>query len=323
MSDPNITRLVVGEKFTLTLGVPVGQRLKETDVSNLLRWRKGRWETSVSLIDRIKKAASTEKHTNVLTVPVTKAAFEKATLSKHAVTALSSPKVMWGAVTVGAFVVLTGVFMLGNRYLRSGAEDLPIAPITSSRQEQIQEAVRTIDTPFVSPAPDAAVEPANGVAREDGVVPPPKVPTISPAGVVNNPDVSTTKAESKRKDQERGEKDKSKATDKDTKSGAATPPPPPPAVILDAEATHQAKAQPAAAPAKKEPVVAPAAPPKLKLGTGLVAVTPDGKTALFTNSNTRLPEKFGVGDKLPSGEVIKNIDKNGKVFTDAKEYRLE
>ena len=55
-----------------------------------------------------------------------------------------------------------------------------------------------------------------------------------------------------------------------------------------------------------------------------MAITPDGKIALFTNPKTRLPERFKVGDKLPSGETLKSIDtSSGKVVTDSKEYVLE
>lgn len=61
-----------------------------------------------------------------------------------------------------------------------------------------------------------------------------------------------------------------------------------------------------------------------KITGGLVAMGPDGKSALFTNPRTRIPTKFVVGEKLPNGETIKSIDKaNGKVVTDVKEYQLE
>jgi hypothetical protein len=56
----------------------------------------------------------------------------------------------------------------------------------------------------------------------------------------------------------------------------------------------------------------------------LVAITPDGTKAIFTNHQTRLPEQFNVGEKIGNGEVIKSIDASlGKVITNAKEYSLE
>jgi hypothetical protein len=96
----------------------------------------------------------------------------------------------------------------------------------------------------------------------------------------------------------------------------------PEAVVLDVDASSKSKDTGATSPVPaKQPL---AEPSKAKARSGLVAVMPDGKTALFTNTSTRLPEKFGVGDKLPSGEIIKSIDASaGVVKTDAKEYRLE
>lgn len=64
--------------------------------------------------------------------------------------------------------------------------------------------------------------------------------------------------------------------------------------------------------------------PPIPRGTGLVAITPDGKTAVFTNPNTRLPVQYKVGDHLPGGDSIRLIDlKEGKVVTSAKEYSLD
>lgn len=57
---------------------------------------------------------------------------------------------------------------------------------------------------------------------------------------------------------------------------------------------------------------------------GLIAITPDGKTAVFTNPTTKLPQPFKIGEQLPSGETIRSIDtKAGKVATSAKEYSLD
>jgi hypothetical protein len=86
---------------------------------------------------------------------------------------------------------------------------------------------------------------------------------------------------------------------------------------------------PAAAAQAAGPVAAavaaqPAPKPTLERGTGLIAITPDGKVAVFTNPKTRLPQQFNVGDQLPSGDTIRGIDaKAGKVVSSSKEYNLD
>jgi hypothetical protein len=59
-------------------------------------------------------------------------------------------------------------------------------------------------------------------------------------------------------------------------------------------------------------------------GSGLVAITPDGKLAVFTNPKTQLPQQFTLGEQLPGGDTIRFIDaKEGKVVSSTKEYSLE
>lgn len=107
----------------------------------------------------------------------------------------------------------------------------------------------------------------------------------------------------------------------------------PPAVILD-EATPVAAqaARPASAvasAAKAAPSIAKAETPvatrpPMTRGSGLVAITPDGKSAVFTNPKTRLPVQYKVGEQLPGGDSIRAIDfKEGKVVTSTKEYSLD
>lgn len=106
-----------------------------------------------------------------------------------------------------------------------------------------------------------------------------------------------------------------------------------PAVVLD-EATPVVGpvARPAslvASSAKAAPssakVEAPVATrPPVTRGSGLVAITPDGKSAVFTNPKTRLPVQYKVGEQLPGGDSIRAIDfKEGKVVTSTKEYSLD
>jgi hypothetical protein len=130
-----------------------------------------------------------------------------------------------------------------------------------------------------------------------------------------------------------------------------------PAVLYDTETTHATR-QPVAAPAQTIPATSGVAQPGIvqpvtATGTtaaqmlssqpagevpsfrasstapaartaGLVAITPDGKMAVFTNPATKLPQPFKVGDRLPSGETLRSIDaKEGKVVTTSKDYSLE
>lgn len=79
--------------------------------------------------------------------------------------------------------------------------------------------------------------------------------------------------------------------------------------------------QPAAEPSPPRAAAAPAAG---KAAAGLIAITPDGKMAVFTNPSTKLPQPFKVGDQLATGETIRSIDaKDGKVITSSKEYSLD
>lgn len=107
----------------------------------------------------------------------------------------------------------------------------------------------------------------------------------------------------------------------------------PPAVVLD-EVPGNAKvaaAKAATTPLQPDkPAAVPASPsvaakaPSLPRGTGLVAITPDGKIAVFTNPKTRLPEQFKLGDQLHGGDTVRSIDlKQGRVITSAKEYTLD
>jgi hypothetical protein len=115
-------------------------------------------------------------------------------------------------------------------------------------------------------------------------------------------------------------------------SAKASNEPKPPAVILDVtdEKTRKPAVPQPSAPAVDNAAQATAADAKpapgqqANPGRGLLAITPDGKFAVFTDPATRLPKQFKIGDKLPSGDTIKSIDvKQGKVLAGAKEYTLE
>lgn len=77
-------------------------------------------------------------------------------------------------------------------------------------------------------------------------------------------------------------------------------------------------------PAAAAPGTVPTAKPAAEHGTGLIAITPDGKLAVFTNPKTRLPQQFKIGDQLPGGDIVRSIDaKTGKVVSSSKEYSFE
>lgn len=336
MSNQNITRLVVGGSLSLSMGVPVGQAVIETDLSKTLRWKDGRWENTAGLMKKARQRSFMP--TDVLKTNTTRR------------TPIFNVSKRW-ALPLASVIVVVVISGFGIYWMQGKSEDLlPISPLQTGAG--FSTAVRSVDAPYPLPAqPAFAPDPAAGqsldqaqanAAASTAVVPAvipevkpaapppapvakadkaaPTVPAASPSGQASPgpaiPKMSATAT--------------AKAETKDTK--------PPPAVILDAD-VPVAKAKPQAnvvqpkttsttsaagsTPGQQpKPQSAPA--PSSNLVSGLVALTQDGKYALFTNVQTRLPEKFAVGEQLPSGEVVKSIDKvNGKVQTDAKEYRLE
>lgn len=308
MRNQNITRLVLGERIPLCMGVPVGQDLGHTEGSNTLRWREGRWETNVGILDMVKKSFS--KSQNVLELSPTKAP-RPFQLNDHA------PIWKLAAGVVISLMVCAAAIYAVLSHKRPLADDFAVVP-DARVLEQKAAAVLTVDEPWIRPAPEqpAPVEAGIVVPAVPGSLASPGVPeaesrVVDPVQApVAVPEVVTVKRPIKAKPADE------KPVDKKPEAAKA--------VILDVEPAAAAKPKvvPAVQISSAKPPVKEV--PKLAAGSGLVAVTPDGKAALFTNAATRLPEKFAVGDKLSSGEVIKSIDANaGIVKTDAKEYRLE
>lgn len=313
MSNQDITRLVIGESIPLSMGVPVGQELRNTEVSNTLRWRDGRWETNVGLFDLVKKSLT--KAPNVLQVPATKS---PKTFQMRI--ALRSHWKLAALASVGLVVCTVAIYGL-LRHNKAPTDDLAVVlDANTTSLDKKMAAVKTVDEPWIRPAPEqppvevvdsgvaVPVVPGNlqGSAPAPVEVRAAAAPIQSPAPVQESP---KKVVEAKPADQKAGDK----------KPGA------PEAVILDMEPSPNTAKPKEVAGVQVNAAKQPAKElPKRATGSGLVAVTPDGKSALFTNTATRLPEKFGIGDKLPSGEVIKSIDASaGIVKTDAKEYRLE
>jgi len=98
-------------------------------------------------------------------------------------------------------------------------------------------------------------------------------------------------------------------------------------VLFDDNSIAQAPVaitQPTAPQSQPSAATRPQAAAPVRSAATLVAIAPDGNSAVFTNPQTRLPQQFRVGDKLHTGEVITTINaSDGKVTTNSREYSLE
>ena len=313
METDSITRLVVGESMTLAMGVPVGQHLNSTDVSSTLRWQGGQWTAPYGILDKVKKAL--QKQPSVLKIPV--GAAPAGAAPKQAARNLKIAIASCGAIILTALAIFLSPAgqNLGQRRGPPAADDLAVVPNAAGAKDGKVEAVRSVNEPWIRPAQEQTQSTDAGAIIP--VVPGSLTSPNSPSGdsrVAAPPPLSTPEPV--------------KAAPPSAQRPATDTKPPEKksaeAVILDVEAASPAaKTQATAAVAVTPGKPAAKEAPK-RVGAGLVALTPDGKSALFTNPTTRLPEKFGIGDKLPSGETLRLIDPNsGTVKTDAREYRLE
>jgi hypothetical protein len=341
MRQADITRLVVGEPFTLAMGRAVGQSLRSADVSKSLQWRDGKWQGQKSLLSTLTK----KKRPKLLVLP-----------------AGAGRRLRLNAWVIAALVGLAGTGVALGLLLQSRE-----APLASNAQPaaaqplpfvQAPENVRTVDQPFPTAPAESfqVIQTAEGEAPTAGT---PSLPILAPAGV------GTTKASA------------SAGASLPFVAPAPMPTPIGPAPELTSErSSTRAEARPPAKPAKEEPkppavivdemvekpkpavaakpdaaakpeapskapreavkptvvasvaatpaaATAPAAP-ALAPARGLIAITPDGKSAVFTDPTTRLPKQFKVGDKLTGGDTIKSIDAvQGKVIAGTKEYSLD
>lgn len=338
MSAANITRLVVGDKYHITLGKPVGQRKHDPDISKTLIWKNGRWERSVSVLERVFQAPA--KKSSVIEIDP-KASGQGNAWAKLQSLVKRKPNVLIARLVLAVFgtiaIVSSLALMIGKWQESSSPEtaELPIAaaptapqapasdqtfPFPDARPAGEAEAGRVVPSavqvdpgPYVIPPeikamldkPDTAAVPAVAVSAPAVPTPATKQPVIAtPSGqpAAAKPPANTQQAASEKVPQ---------------------------AMLFDAEGTAPVTAAakvPSAPPTPQStgPKVETQVKAPLKAPTVLVAVTPDGKSALFTNPATRLPERFSVGEKIPGGETIKAIDKNGgTVKTDVRDYKLE
>lgn len=314
MSNTDITRLVVGESFKKALGSPVTQQGAASDMpeGSTLRWVDGRWE---------QKAKSLEDLVRRYKLP--SASSIRLRAGRPGWLKLPKGPVARFVVEVAiAFIIGLPIAIYFSRPSVTSEEqkvakppavapELPLEP----RPTVDNGIIREVDSPYIAPVADIPIggPQANRVAPtpvQQGpvvraaptarvVVPP--IPAEAPATAAPSaPSPQPTQA----------------APDQKKAQGSG-------AVVLDED--DKREASPAKPTAQLPPAIDPSkAVAREPVRTGLVAITPDGKTALFTDPKTRLPAQFKVGDKLANGETIKTIDsKAGKVITDIKTYALE
>lgn len=324
MTNPLITRLVVGEPKKLALGKPVGQNLGDP-TGAALHWKAGNWVGArapcLTWLSRL--LARIQPQSIVVPIAAAKSGAER--FQRLAVVGAGV------AVFVGGLGF--GLATLRNQPEASG--ELPIAPAAT---------VRMVQFAYVSPQLEAAPAPMEqqpfpiAKAQPDAVTPPlpfspplrepARPPEKVPAQEVTKPALSNAQ-----KPPEPTAKAQPPAPPKATP--ARQEPQTVPAVVLDEAAPRGSRASApaptvpaeAAVPVKQgAPAVPPAAKPPIERerGTGLIAITPDGKVAVFTNPKTKLPQQFKIGEQLPGGDTIRSIDaKEGKVVTSMKEYSLD
>jgi hypothetical protein len=312
--DAVLTKLIVGEAFTIELGDPVGQQYDDIRIGPL-RWSGGDWITGDSLpVDT--PATSPKVQVKQTPRPSAKPA-RKRPMNRRRVALI--------AASVAGIAFIGGVSWYAQR-----AMNVPTAEANNKAVAHVATAT-IASTPAVpaASAPSLPTIPTAAIGAASASFPPAlpvpmagpdvrvfdqayQTPAASPTTEAKLPiapkEVVAAAAEAKLPKATAAHR----ASEPDLKA---------PAVVLDDSSLRQ----PAVPAANKQTSaqLAPLQSPPVR-GSGLVAITPDGKAAVFTNPKSRLPEQFKVGDRLPSGETVRSIDaKQGRVTTSAKEYGLE
>lgn len=311
MSDEIITRLVVGEPMTVTLGRPVGQRLNAGAKTAALRWKDGAWVENTSA--KLTKALGPR----TFQVPLKRIAAGASASRKYGVVAVASV----AAISIGVAAAML--------WRSQGESSLPIAPAVAASPG----TVKVVTAPYapeprndralpIAPLPVASPVMEGGSVGADGPLP-------RPAPQIARSAPSTTVASTQPKAAGAAKASPPAKSQKDEQAPRV------PAVLLDDPAPAAAQRAGPAAVAVAKPAATTSNPavaakpdqankPPAARGSGLVAITPDGKSGVFTNPKTRLPEQFKVGDQLPNGETVRSVDyKEGRVVTSSKEYTLE
>ncbi len=209
-----------------------------------------------------------------------------------------------GQAPAAASAVAGGVVLEAAQPLEE-AKAFPIQPATDAEPKTV--AITMQNTPFAasSPLPKSIQPPA-----------PPTTVQLPPAPAKPGPAVAPQAAKGT---------DKEVATSLLIMDGAGAAKTDDKRVV---EAPSRVAAAPVVAPAPSKPASAPvaaAAPPKVdEPKVTVVDIARDGSYVLITNPRTRLPERFGVGQKIFSGETVQKIDAaGGKVQLDKRSVGLQ
>jgi hypothetical protein len=226
---------------------------------------------------------------------------------------------------------------LGDRSVEPG--DLPVAASSSVRVLHASYA-----PPRVASEPAAAEQSAFEGQAKAGAAPPP-LPFTAPAEL---PSASLHRASAQAAPRQAVQTARSRGpAGKPLRSAPATPAPAPQpapqaaAVFLDEAALRAARVpvltnapeRTIAPPGQRSSarsitaVAAASAPARGHVppaAAELIAISPDGKLAVFTDPQTRLPRQFQLGEQLPGGDLIRSIDaKTGRVLSSTREYSLD
>ena len=306
MSNEAITRLVVGDRYALSLGRPVEQRVRTNSTSALI-WKNGEWVAAgalagVARLMRPRRGGSTLR----LQVGV------------KPIGAGRQPGRKWPmAVAVIALLFVAAAGSVAVFRQPSNEPALPIVPKAEHRQ-----SVRVVTSPYgtTQDTPEAQ-RPEGGplpstlpLAAPVAAQLPSRPAAVSPSGAPAGPRTAEKDARPAAVVLDEGPSVKG--------SVAPHPPAAAPATTSSGSGSDRAKTQ---LPSKvvEKAAEKPSALPTVR-GGGLVAITPDGRSAVFTDPSTRMPQQFRVGEKLPNGETVRSIAyEKGRVVTTAKEDRPE
>lgn len=299
-----LTRLVVDQSFTLELGVPVGRQI-DNRPGEVLHWRAGRWVDATATEDGSARVAVPARAERL--AAAVKAGAATRPMSQRRWWRVSKP-MKWALAAIAGSAALGALAWFSLQPTSSSHGSTPAPGAAPSAPASAAPASSPVSSAPALPVPAAGPEvrlvghPYEPAMIATTVVRPlpiaPKDLTAAAGGDSKLPRPATSQAAAE-----------ARAASVDKAS----------AVVLDEgpKQTVHPVAATRAASAPQQP--APGARP-----TALIAITPDGKAAVFANPSTRLPEQFRLGDRLPSGETIRSIDpKLGKVMTSSREYGLE
>lgn len=299
-----LTKLVVGQSFTLDLGVPVGRQLADR-AGEVLHWRAGRWVDVTATEDGIARTAVPTNAARLAAAIKGRAAarpvpqrrqWHVAKPAKWAIAALA------GSAALGALAWFTLQPTSSSHGSKPAPVVAPSVPVSAASASSTVFSAPALPVPAAGPEVRLVGQPyeppiiATAVGRPLPIAPRDLTTAAGADSKLPKPAAPQTAAEPRTANVEKAS-----------------------AVVLD-EGPKQT-ANPAATTKAASAPQQPAAGPR---PTGLIAITSDGKVAVFANPSTRLPEQFRVGDKLSSDETIRSIDpKLGKVMTTSREYSLE